>query len=69
MDRGTWRATVHRVTKSWTRVKQLSIHAVALKKEIEERKKGGRKGERECDFVLKIDKKVCILDYISEHKE
>ena len=27
MDRGAWRATVHRVVKSWTRVKQLSTHA------------------------------------------
>ena len=25
MDRGAWRATVHRVTKSWTRQKQLSM--------------------------------------------
>ena len=25
-DRRTWRATVHRVTKSWTRLKQLSTH-------------------------------------------
>ena len=24
MDRGAWRATVHRVTKSWTRLKRLS---------------------------------------------
>ena len=24
MDRGTWRATVHSVAKSWTRLKQLS---------------------------------------------
>ena len=24
MDRGAWRATVHRVTKSWMRLKQLS---------------------------------------------
>ena len=24
MDRGAWQATVHRVTKSWTRLKQLS---------------------------------------------
>ena len=29
MDRGAWRATVHGVTKSWTRLKQLSIHAGA----------------------------------------
>ena len=27
MDRGNWWATVHRVTKSWTRPKQLSMHA------------------------------------------
>ena len=26
MDRGTWHATVHRVTKSWTQQKQLSTH-------------------------------------------
>jgi len=31
MDRGTWRATVHRVTKSWTRLKQLNRH---LQKEL-----------------------------------
>ena len=27
MDRGAWRAIVHRVTKSRTQLKQLSIHA------------------------------------------
>ena len=27
MDRGAWRATVHRVTKSGTRLKRLSTHA------------------------------------------
>ena len=26
MDRGAWQATVHGVTKSWTRLKQLSTH-------------------------------------------
>ena len=26
MDQGAWRATVHRVSKSWTRLKQLSTH-------------------------------------------
>ena len=26
MDRGAWRASVHMVTKSWTRLKQLSMH-------------------------------------------
>ena len=27
MDRGTWGATVHRVAKSWTHLKSLSMHA------------------------------------------
>ena len=27
MDRGTWWTTVHRVTKSWTKLKQFSMHA------------------------------------------
>ena len=35
MDRGTWKATVHRVTRSWTQVKRLSTHThiQPLKKE------------------------------------
>ena len=28
MDRGAWQATVHRVTQSRTRLKQLSMHAM-----------------------------------------
>ena len=27
MDRGAWRATVRRVTQSWTQLKQLSMYA------------------------------------------
>ena len=27
MDRGAWRATVHRVAKNWTRLKQLRMDA------------------------------------------
>ena len=27
MDRGAWQATVYGVAKSWTRLKQLSMHA------------------------------------------
>ena len=27
VDRGAWQATVHRVTKSWTQLKQMSMHA------------------------------------------
>ena len=28
MDRGTWQGAVHSVTKSWTQMKQLSIHTL-----------------------------------------
>ena len=31
MDRGAWRATVYRVSKSQTRLKRLNTHAVAPK--------------------------------------
>ena len=27
MDRGAWQATVHRLAKSWTRLKELNTHA------------------------------------------
>ena len=37
MDRGAWRAMVHRVTKSWTVLKQLSTHACTLKEETSDR--------------------------------
>ena len=30
MDRGAWRTTVHRAAKSWTWLKQISMHAYAL---------------------------------------
>ena len=30
LDRGAWRAIVHRVTKSWSRPKQLSTHAISV---------------------------------------
>ena len=32
MDRGAWWATAHRVLKSWTQLKQLSMHAQASSK-------------------------------------
>ena len=30
MDRGAWQAAVHRVTNSWTRLKQLGTHTGRL---------------------------------------
>ena len=38
MDRGGWRAMVHRVTKSQTQLKHLSRHAQASKKRTLKRK-------------------------------
>ena len=40
MDRGTWRATAHRVTKSQTRLKQLGMYASA------------GHGSRPCDIAV-----------------
>ena len=34
MDRGAWQTTVHRVAKSWTQLKQLSTHTIALESAI-----------------------------------
>ena len=34
MDRGAWRATVHRLPKGRTRLKQLSVHAGCLVSEL-----------------------------------
>ena len=29
IDRGAWQVTVHKVVKSWTQLKQLSMHSTA----------------------------------------
>ena len=34
MDRGAWRATIHRVTKSWTGLKRLHTHAHVKEEEF-----------------------------------
>ena len=34
MDRGAWRAIVHRVTKSQTQLKRLSMHALRTLKSV-----------------------------------
>ena len=31
MERGAWHATVHTVTKNWTQLKQLSMHAQKIR--------------------------------------
>ena len=36
MDRGAWRGIVHRVTKSWTRLKRLSMRAETMLRIITE---------------------------------
>ena len=50
MDRGTWQATVHGVTKSWTRLKRLSMHACSkaetqIKSTSQKKSSLARKGE------------------------
>ena len=30
MDRGTWWAMVHRVSRSWTRLKRLNVHSASV---------------------------------------
>ena len=45
MDKGAWQATIHRVTKSWTQLKQLSTHSS---------KHTIRTGADDCYFVTKI---------------
>ena len=42
MDRGPWQATVHRVAKSWTRLKRWSAHALCEKQIAEELQGGAR---------------------------
>ena len=37
MDRGAWRAPVHRVTQSWTQLKGLSTHAPVQREYLEEK--------------------------------
>ena len=62
MDRGPWRATVHGVTKSQTRLKQLSTHAYITLRVIKRRKQpvAVEKDRR----VLDLD--GAILDNFSE---
>ena len=42
MDRGAWRATVHRLTKSQTQLKQLSMHACISKASLQALRPGRR---------------------------
>ena len=51
MDRGAWWATVHGVAKSWTRLKQLSMHALFT--QIKHKKKQ----------IQKIKKTFLVLQY------
>ena len=34
IDRGTWQAIVHRIKKSWTRLKQLSTHTMTIRSPV-----------------------------------
>ena len=46
MDRGAWRATVYRIAKSWTQLKQLSTHThTQLHKSRTQGEKGAGRGQ------------------------
>ena len=47
MDRRAWQATVHGVIKSWTQLKQLSVHASNQLKERSFKKKKKKKKKKE----------------------
>ena len=34
IDRGTWQAIVHRIKKSWTRLKKLSTHTMTIRSPV-----------------------------------
>ena len=63
IDRGAWWAAVHRVTKSRTRLKRLSMHTEALEQR-EERKEG-------CVQVEELNKSVsaCMCDEDGFHSK
>ena len=64
MDRGAWWALAHRVTKSWTKLKQLSLHSKAMRQLGKEKEIKGiqiRKKELKCylfkdEAILHIEK-------------
>ena len=59
MDRGAWRATVHRLTKSWTRLKRLNTHTCMVK----------ARGEKMApDSLVKIHLKVRTTPEVAESK-
>ena len=51
MDRGAWWATVHRVTKSWTGLKQLSTHMHKCIQALT---------PRICKYVTSHGKRYCV---------
>ena len=50
MDRA-WQATVHSVTKSWTRLKQLSTHAPMLHNATKDKQDWGEGGNQQKKIV------------------
>ena len=75
MDRGAWRATVHWVIKSWTRLKRLSTHTHAANNPFNEysgltrnmKKKSYLKGKDDTwtQFQLHISSKMWLVFSLS----
>ena len=60
MDRGPWWATVHRVTKSWTRLQWLSTHTSLILKEIRKLKSSFFTCQIKPSEVNQLNKVTCL---------
>ena len=62
MDRGTWRATIHRVPKSQTQPKRLSTQRIHKdKKSLEGNRKHSRKETPHCGLFVTFDSCECVI--------
>ena len=65
MDRGAWWATVHRVAKSWTELKQLSTHARGKRErdKVRDRVSLGITSTFEWSFILRLGFDVFLQNF------
>ena len=63
MDRGAWWAIAHRVTKSWKQLKQLSMHAKAMRQLGKEKEiKGIQIGKKKVKCYLFKDEAILYIE-------
>ena len=65
MDRGAWWATVHRVAKSWTQLKQLSTYARGKREgdKVRDRVSLGITSKFEWSFILRLGCDVFLQNF------